>query len=400
MRSLFISDLHASLRLPHARLSETATTSDRLQDVGHVLDRVIAYAAEHDVTQVFVLGDLFHQRHPDAPTLHAVAQRLRALSRVVERVLLLPGNHDAHDKAGRIYSLSFFDALQVPGIEVLLDRSPLRSGDLTFWPMPWVPRELTEGWIAETTQRLEGETTHVLLMHHTVRGCLDGHRRVQQGLASSSLRGFDLVLSGHIHRPQRLGACVYLGSPLELRASENDGESRGFWVMDDDPSTIRQIVIEDSPRFLRWDLDAADLAAGDLDALDARLEAEAGALARTLARRPVYLDVHLRGPGASIAAMEGRVRAHLEALEAASGLRQVRVQRQIDDLGAGRRLRGAVQAGTIATPDGLLRAWLELGAPEPGEDREGLLRLGLALLEDHQPEDLEALLTEADDARC
>jgi len=401
VRSLFISDLHAALRLPHAQLSETATTSDRLEDVCHVLDRVLAYTAEHDVAQVFVLGDLFHQRHPDAPTLHAVAQRLRALSRVAERVLLLPGNHDAHDKAGRIYSLSFFDALQVPGIEVLLEPEPRTFGDVTFWPMPWLPREATEARISAALARRSADRANVLLLHHTIKGCLDGPRRVQQGLTLSALGGFDLVLSGHIHRPQRLGHSVLLGSPLELRASENDGEQRGFWVMDHAaPHDLHLVPLDDTPKFLRWSLDTPG-ALDDGDRVEASLVDLTAALSAVLARRPVYLDVHLLGTGAQVAAAKARVNAHLDELGARErGLRQLRVQRQIDDLGAGQRLRGRVRSGQIATPRGLLEGWATMTLADLGaDDLDAVLRLGESLLEDRQLEELEALLAEVPHGR-
>jgi len=102
-----------------------------------------------------------------------------------------------------------------------------------------------------------------------------------------------------------------------------------------------------------------------------------------------------------VAAAKARVNAHLDELGARErGLRQLRVQRQIDDLGAGQRLRGRVRSGQIATPRGLLEGWATMTLADLGaDDLDAVLRLGESLLEDRQLEELEALLAEVPHGR-
>jgi DNA repair exonuclease SbcCD nuclease subunit len=230
--AIFVSDLHANLRLPHARLSEGNTTSDRLSDVLGILDQVRTVAEKRSVAHVFILGDLFDVKHPDGPTLVGVARALGQMVKDDLNVWILPGNHDAVDRDGRLYTLQFLGELQIPGITVL--HHDVYDGiidGVTFHSLPWLPEE-------RATKRLRNMTLqdgrNVVLFHQEVAGAIgDSGWKSPSGLDADLFERFDMALTGHYHRAQRHAAYQYLGSPIQLRFCDIEAPiGRGFWLVD------------------------------------------------------------------------------------------------------------------------------------------------------------------------
>lgn len=371
--ALFVSDLHAGLKLPHAELAADATTSDRLEDVLDVIAQVRDYAVEHNIGHVFILGDLFDQRHPAAPTLVQTAKALvdlvsappakppkrKARARGSSsgpghrKVYILPGNHDAHDRAGRVYSVDLYDALAVQGIEVIgMDWHRLIEG-IAFSAIPWVPDRLFRRKLDHyATSFLHPDAKNVLLFHQSVQGARDGaHVAGGACAAPAAFDPFDLALSGHIHEPQRLGVVQYLGAPLHLRFTDA-GRPRGFWAMGENAEI--EFVETRFPRFVRWrfiedeDVGPDELAESLLPELVAELESLA----------PVYLEVIVEGEKDPVDEAAAMTRKALEGLES-SLVRRARVNIVYTDQGASERVRKAATApGEVASPEDLVAAFV------------------------------------------
>ena len=63
------------------------------------------------------------------------------------------------------------------------------------------------------------------------------------------LNRFDLVLCGHIHKPQRLSKKVYmLGAPIQQRRTDKDCKM-GYWLLKDDLS-MEFKELKDFPKFI------------------------------------------------------------------------------------------------------------------------------------------------------
>ena len=107
------ADLHANNNLFLAKLV-SAGYSDRLIDVCNALDEVL----KADVDAVFILGDLYHNRLLDAPTLTMVSGIFAHDHG--KPIYLLPGNHDAH----------------CPSVHHCMNTNRLISPPL-FAPQPW-----------------------------------------------------------------------------------------------------------------------------------------------------------------------------------------------------------------------------------------------------------------------
>ena len=382
MKSLFVSDLHAALRLPFADVSPDGTTSDRLRDVLAVIADVKRVAEIQEVETIFILGDLFDKRHPDAPTLVAVARALKSLIGVDEdgmifrEVWILPGNHDAHDRSGKIYSLGMFEELRVPGLNVATKPTSAIIGEIEFILAPWVPETIFFDSIG-LKPRIDLPYPRVFCIHQTIRGAVDGTYTAKSGLDAAEFEkhSASLVLSGHIHTPQVFGdSGRYLGSPLHLRFTDaDDKEPRGFWLLDHEKLThlakknascllaLTQIEAR-APKFVRWrfladeddDVTSEGLAR---DLLPDLLEELREDVLDKTSPGP-YLEVIVEGDRHDVEAATEFVKASLDDYTGA--LRFRRISRIVLDDGASDRVReAATTTGKIASSGELADAYVD-----------------------------------------
>src|SRR5207247_10818781 len=90
-------------------------------------------------------GAVYRTSLPSPPVQREFARRVRQASRRAP-VVIIPGNHDVPNSAGRANSVDIFDALEVEGVQVL--RQPqvvdvaTRSGPAIVAALPFVPRGL------------------------------------------------------------------------------------------------------------------------------------------------------------------------------------------------------------------------------------------------------------------
>ena len=95
-------------------------------------------------------------------------------------------------------------------------------------------------------------TKHILMLHTTYPGARDTDGREIESPNSINpnlLNKFDLVLCGHIHKPQQLSKKVYMiGAPIQQRRTDKDAEM-GFWKLYDDLS-MKFIPLDGWPKFI------------------------------------------------------------------------------------------------------------------------------------------------------
>lgn len=398
-RSIFVSDLHAGLKLPHAKVSADMTSSDRLEDVLDIIEQVRVYAEAEGITRIFILGDLFDQRHPDSPTLIKTARALSRLAgvepteiesrrRSTRTVYILPGNHDAHDRAGRVYSIDLFEALRSPGIEIITHGWRLALGGVVFYGMPWLPDRIFAERLAALS--VEHPGPRVLLLHQPVNGATEGPYRVKHATdpdvldeadpAAGSGRRFDLAISGHIHDPQRIRNVQYLGCPLDLRFTDI-GPRRGFWVLDESTLTMEMVETKFCP-FIRWSFKDGDGLTCDEQA--ANLLSELYATLISVCDgvgKPAYVEVLIEGPREDADRCRSRVVRVLDA--DTTRVRSVRYATTYTDSGASDRIRAAATTpGAVASPQELCEAFVRATAPTwpAGVTADELIAFGRMLL--------------------
>jgi len=260
------ADLHASNALPYARVGSDGVTTDRLADVLAVLEQGFEAAAEVGAEGLVILGDLFDRRSVDAPTLHGVAKVAgKWYADEALALYVLPGNHDLWDGEGRLYTT---DVFHVIGDAI----RPLTRGrvdwitDREVLALPHVPdgraRKILRKWSKE-------HPGAVVLIHQSVTGCVDGAWTCTAGLdADAAFDGFEIVLSGHFHDPQRFDRGQYLGAVCQHHFGDT-GSRRGWYLWDTEKPAPRFLVESEVPRFAVHRVDGETIA-DTLAALDDR----------------------------------------------------------------------------------------------------------------------------------
>src|SRR4030065_848854 len=112
MKILSFSDLHAHQFSEFAYINENGINS-RLQACLDVIDQIKVYAIENNIKHVCFAGDLFHTR-PSVETLthNLTLKKIIELSNEIDRLVILPGNHDSYTKNTYYNSLKILDSIE------------------------------------------------------------------------------------------------------------------------------------------------------------------------------------------------------------------------------------------------------------------------------------------------
>lgn len=266
MRILHFSDLHLGVE-NYGTLNPRTGLSTRVDDFLRSFDEVIDYAINRQVDAVLFSGDAFKNRDPNPTIQRLFARRIRRLAEAAIPTVLLIGNHDLPSIAARATAIEIYDALGIPNIHVArkLERwvIPTRSGPLQIITLPWISRstllnrdeiralfsdelqrrigEEISASLAELVQELDPALPAVLLAHLSLEGAkLGSEQSIMLGedlvldTGELSVRAFDYVALGHIHKHQRVTAhppTVYAGSIERVDFGE-EHEDKGFVLVD------------------------------------------------------------------------------------------------------------------------------------------------------------------------
>jgi DNA repair exonuclease SbcCD nuclease subunit len=242
----------------------------RLDWTCKVLESIIWEARKNNVPLLFC-GDLFHiPKEVDNYTLYRALLSLNLLGAEAYEsnisMYAISGNHDLAEKNGLnhispshiksmalanryINCIDFTRASIYPGGKV--------ENEVTIWGIPYMNNEAE---LKKAIKRIKTEVRKVssyfkiLMLHADAPGAEDfsGHA-VEKTDAIPNLDKFfepwDLVLMGHIHKPQKLSDKVYmLGSPIHQISSDR-GEM-GYWkIFNDQPPEF--VGLEGFPKFRR-----------------------------------------------------------------------------------------------------------------------------------------------------
>ena len=240
MRLIHTADWHLGRLFHNQHLTE---------DQAHVLEQLVALAAEVRPAAVIVAGDLYDRAVP--PT-EAVDLLDHVLTELVDRlgvpVIAIAGNHDSAVRVGFASSLLRQRGLHLVG-ELPQAASPIilrdEHGPVRVSALPFAdPAEARAVYgdpdihdqqagvaagVARALAAAEPHERHVLVAHAFVAGGLESEseRPISVGgaqqVTASTFAGFDYVALGHLHRPQSCGADAvrYAGSLLKYSFAEH-----------------------------------------------------------------------------------------------------------------------------------------------------------------------------------
>ncbi len=288
MRIAHLADIHWGLGYPGPN------PSARFDDICHVMNWVANRIIEERCDLVIVAGDMFRKAdttlEKGSREIIACTSWLRKITGAGIGVIIISGtpSHDpisAYEllkdyQMSDVYIATTPDCVLgevnitcVPG----MDRSNFVARDeYRGLPAHEVHQKMTE-YITEICQVMKQDDGRpsILVSHLTYdladTGFEDVLMQQEAILTTEAVQGYDLVVLGHIHRPQQNGNVFYSGSPERLSFND-EGVDSGFWIHDWDGSRFASQFIDTPARkYLTLSLSEGDInyfVNGDLDFLD------------------------------------------------------------------------------------------------------------------------------------
>jgi DNA repair exonuclease SbcCD nuclease subunit len=181
--------------------------------------RLLKATRDIGAQHVVVLGDIFETPFP---TQDEQMLALKTFSAPDLRFLIYPGNHDIHDAEQN--SLKLFRALPEIGaltnVTFIVQPNVVKFAGMQIGVMPFGCKKVPPG-------------ADLYVIHGNIVGAKRDNNtpvKVGEGLDPSAFGG-KLVISGHIHTPQKFGSIVYAGTGAQLSFGEDENK-RICWLDD------------------------------------------------------------------------------------------------------------------------------------------------------------------------
>lgn len=245
--AIAFSDLHINL---YAKFNES---NKRTLDSFRVLSIINEQCKKYQCPALFC-GDLFHKAETLDQELSEICNtEFNRLGKLW--IYAISGNHDIK-KISKISvkPYSWLYLVDRYGIEILDYESRLLSAihqNIKVYGVPYIDNNVG---LSEYLKKLKLDKSvkNILLLHTDYPGAKDTDGREVdsvENLNVNILNRFDLVLCGHIHKPQRLSKKVYMiGAPNHQRRTDRDCKL-GYWKIYSDLS-IQFVHLKQFPKFI------------------------------------------------------------------------------------------------------------------------------------------------------
>lgn len=253
-----LSDTHFSNRKQFGNYVENPVwkgCNSRFHAIAYSVQSAFQYALKNDCEAIVIPGDIFHERGfiqvPVYNAVYEIFDQIANQSKV--KLVLMPGNHDMVDvKALGVQDglHSLFAMSNMTYVSSVKDIVPLDSFNLHLVPF--------DSDIKAVLQRCglhlkSKDKKDILFLHQSIEGAETGptNWKMPHELKPADLDlGYDLVISGHYHKHQKIGKnIVYCGSLVQHDFGERDYTPGFMHVMPD--GTWKHIEDTLAPRFVK-----------------------------------------------------------------------------------------------------------------------------------------------------
>lgn len=243
MKTLWTADWHLHNWRAYSTITKEGLNS-RLQDQIRCLTGMVDWAASNEIEWIINLGDFFHAQGDfvSKDVLRAATVICELIQDAGIRHTVVPGNHDIYREKTIFRPFKhLIDIVTEPRTEV--------HSEISYSFIPWtLNRTRLQADIKKVSpQRILGSRFFVLGCHQLFKGArLPNFHITKKGdIDRKAVGGFDLVLSGHNHRHQKLGNIWYIGAPYQMDHGDED-DAKGFII-----GTAKDFVFKhiDGPKF-------------------------------------------------------------------------------------------------------------------------------------------------------
>ena len=248
--AIVFSDLH---------LSDWSKYSTRLDTAIDIWKRLAKKASKNKVPLIHC-GDILHKPESITIELSFIMQNILHYIDTLPNFEMwsISGNHSINSLSKIGEKPKSWDLLfsKYSSNWNVLDYQRLVKGNVCFYGVPYIDNNSGLSQYLKGL-KLDKSKKNILLLHTSYPGAKDTDNRPisSENISVNDLSKFDLVLCGHIHKPQRLGKKVYMiGSPYQQRRSDKDC-NLGYWELYKDLS-LKFVPLKDYPKYI--DVDSED----------------------------------------------------------------------------------------------------------------------------------------------
>lgn len=228
MKIAFTADCHLGIKSHSTnRIGIPSRTLDAIRGVDQIRQEAVRFGVD-----VFIVGgDLFHRPHPRPMIIKAALELLDEIEQDFSLTMVLAGNHDPKpvDGIGVIGLLERSFANR--SIKFFEEDADFDHEEITFSVRPYTKK------VGQLRPAPPGTKSVMLAHHHFVGAAVGSENTMMAGGVpiTDSAGDADLILSGHIHKPQEItvaGKSVfYPGSPARFDFGDRN-DVKGFWLID------------------------------------------------------------------------------------------------------------------------------------------------------------------------
>lgn len=228
----------------------------RLYDNGKILETIRNQCKRYKVPALFC-GDLFDNPHfLSNLVLNTAFSWLSLYHKEEVNILGIPGNHDQCDQNSNTHcSPNYFSLLSktYPWIKDV-SFAPERMGNYIITGIPFLTNNKGfEDLVRREYRKVQSAPQRkILLIHTDLPGAVDtnGREIESHGMKwnlKKIFKGWDLVLSGHIHKPQKIRSNILMVGATHQQRVSDSGTDMGYWLIYED-LTFKFIKL-DMPQF-------------------------------------------------------------------------------------------------------------------------------------------------------
>lgn len=239
MKVLIYADLHIHNHYKQAINSETAL---------NFLTYINEYCLENNIKNIFFAGDFFHTKsRAYAPHVIQSYLRIKDIAKNNVSQYMLVGNHDMANNLNSMNSIMFVFSDYA---EVVPDYKFFDIENIRFHFLSYTTSILDNVFILSKNKK------NILITHLDINGfeVIDGFSEAK-GYPQEIFSKFDLVFSGHFHKPQEKNNIIYIGTPYQTSFVEKERDL-GFIVFDTDTLKYKRIIYNEAPKYKILEIDS------------------------------------------------------------------------------------------------------------------------------------------------
>jgi len=255
MKIIAFSDAHIHEHEDFSYIRKDGMNS-RLYDCLNVFDNVLRLYKKYSCGAVINGGDMFHTPEGVSTTTYQPAfMEAVKLANNVDSFLCNTGNHDlaVFSNIKERVATSVFPLSILPNTHLAI-HSPVSVlvGDINVCLIPYVDDVDRFASIIDKLKIDKNAKRNIAVLHCDINEAVNGPNEVRlktkMSYTSVLKKGFDFVLCGHHHHPQRLSKkAVVIGSPLQHNMLDR-GDRRGVCIYDSKTNVAKYVWLK-GPQF-------------------------------------------------------------------------------------------------------------------------------------------------------